>query len=466
MPGSPEMLEDFIATLDPPLLGELVKTVFDKMQLAGEAGSLLKIEEEIRTAIDTARKEWLKQQDDLLTRKDGRQEEFFDTAEQQVIDALRAYAEQADADSYQRRLFADDAARGFAFIDLCRKRYDAVVMNPPFGEFTGTIGPYVSKQYPLTKTNIYCTFVERATEVAPEGIIGLISARTFVVYRDFEKFRRCILIDSATICGFADLGWEVLDGAQVETAAYVLRARTTAADHRSETIGPFVRLLKESVDNKGEALLQAIRSDKPAKESYWVTRDQLTSLPGSPLAYWASPYLVRQFSLSPTFEPELAYCGRGAAVHVFFFRLGWELPLTNKTTGRWTRLAHGGEYSPFYRENSVFIDWEDDGRKPKEYILKKYPYLNGNIGWAIQDEDKYGIVGLTSGKRNERFNVQLMPAGHIFTNEGQGFTPYKTEDVWFSLGYLNSSLVSYFLALRCSKLLRIFVERTRTIQKG
>jgi hypothetical protein len=447
MPGSPEMLEEFVATLNPPLLGELVKTVFDKMQLAGEAGSLLKIEEEIRTAIDTARKEWLKKQDDLLTRKDGSREEFFDTAEQQVIDALRAYAEQADADSYQRRLFADDAARGFAFIDLCRKRYDAVVMNPPFGEFTGTIGPYVSKQYPLTKTNIYCTFVERACDVAPEGIVGLISARTFVVYRDFEKFRRSILIDSATICGFADLGWEVLDGAQVETAAYVLRTRKTAANQRSETVGPFIRLLKESVDDKGQALLQAIRSDEPSKETYWVTRDQLTSLPGSPLAYWASPYLVRQFSLSPTFEPELAYCGRGAAVHVFFFRLGWELPLTNNTTGRWTRLAHGGEYSPFYRENSVFIDWEDDGRKPKQYILKKYPYLNGNIGWAIQDEDKYGIVGLTSGKRNERFNVQLMPTGHIFTNEGQGFTPYKVEDVWFSLGYLNSSLVSYFLAL-------------------
>ncbi len=99
MPGSPKMLEEFVATLAPPLLGELVKTVFDKMHLAGEAGSLLKIEEEIRTAIDIARKEWLKHQDDLFTRKDGSQEEFFETAEQQVIDALRAYAEQADADS-------------------------------------------------------------------------------------------------------------------------------------------------------------------------------------------------------------------------------------------------------------------------------------------------------------------------------------------------------------------------------
>ena len=47
MPGSPEMLKEFTATLHPPLLGQLVEKVFDQMQLAGEAGSLLKIEEEI-----------------------------------------------------------------------------------------------------------------------------------------------------------------------------------------------------------------------------------------------------------------------------------------------------------------------------------------------------------------------------------------------------------------------------------
>ncbi len=53
-PGDRALLDDFVQHLDPPLLGELVKTVFDKMQLAGEAGTLLKIEEEIRTAIEEA----------------------------------------------------------------------------------------------------------------------------------------------------------------------------------------------------------------------------------------------------------------------------------------------------------------------------------------------------------------------------------------------------------------------------
>ena len=55
--------------------------------------------------------------------------------EERIYDALRDYAEQAEnGGGFQRRLFADDAARGFAFIDVCRKRYDVALMNPPFGE--------------------------------------------------------------------------------------------------------------------------------------------------------------------------------------------------------------------------------------------------------------------------------------------------------------------------------------------
>jgi hypothetical protein len=223
MPGSHEMLEEFVATLEPDLLGELVKTVFDKMQLAGEAGSLFKIEEDIRTAIDTARKEWLKQQDDLLTRKDGSQEEFFDTAEQQVIDALRAYAERADADSYQRRLFAEDAARGFAFIDICRKCYDAWVMNPPFGAVTKDYQSAYVATYPLSKADMACAFVERGTSrMAPGGRTGVLMTRTPFFLSSFAKWRTESIIKHGGLQVFADLGYGVLD-AMVETCAYVLQ---------------------------------------------------------------------------------------------------------------------------------------------------------------------------------------------------------------------------------------------------
>jgi hypothetical protein len=54
MPGEKELLDEFVAELQPRFLGQMVEAVFQKMQLAGEAGSLLKIEEEIADAIAAA----------------------------------------------------------------------------------------------------------------------------------------------------------------------------------------------------------------------------------------------------------------------------------------------------------------------------------------------------------------------------------------------------------------------------
>ena len=59
MPGEEQMLKEFVGQLEPKLLGQVVEVVFDKMKLAGEAGSLLKIEEEIRDAVAEARQQWL-----------------------------------------------------------------------------------------------------------------------------------------------------------------------------------------------------------------------------------------------------------------------------------------------------------------------------------------------------------------------------------------------------------------------
>ena len=61
MPGERKMLDEFAATLNPPLLGQLVKRVFSKMQLAGEAGSLLKIEEALQEDIAEAKRLWEKE---------------------------------------------------------------------------------------------------------------------------------------------------------------------------------------------------------------------------------------------------------------------------------------------------------------------------------------------------------------------------------------------------------------------
>ena len=239
MPGEKDLLQEFTATLQPPLLGQLVEVIFDKMQLAGEAGSLLKIEEELRDAIAKAREQWARgPQEEQMTlfaenlpkAKQLRfdlsgitDDQFWRKAESRTIAALRGFAEaKANGTAFRRSLFADDAARGLALIDLCRRSYDTVLMNPPFGDAARPSKPYLDAQYPRTRNDMYAAFVERGLGVLhPGGMLGAITSRTGFFLTSFRKWREEILFKEARPAVMADLGYGVLD-AMVETAAYCL----------------------------------------------------------------------------------------------------------------------------------------------------------------------------------------------------------------------------------------------------
>ena len=231
MPGEEQMLKDFVSHLEPKVLGQVVEVVFDKMKLAGEAGSLLKIEEEIRDAIREAKRQYeiggIPVQRTLFDKpsepvvkvfsvKEITDAQFFEQAEARVIEALRSYAEKAqNGQRLQRRLFTEDAVRGFAFVDLCQKRYDVVVMNPPFGLAPQNAFAYLKKAFPLSYTELLATFVDRSLHLCT-GIGGAITSRSFMVATRLRNWRHDILIDRlATI---ADLGAAVMDAALVESA--------------------------------------------------------------------------------------------------------------------------------------------------------------------------------------------------------------------------------------------------------
>jgi len=120
-------------------------------------------------------------------------------------------------------LFAEDAARGFAFIDLCRKRYDVVVMNPPFGELPISIAARIKNRYPESSSNIGCTFVESCLDVLnKDGHLGTIIDYATCVRSSYEPFRRKALYSLGRLETICHSGWGVLD-ANVETCFYTLR---------------------------------------------------------------------------------------------------------------------------------------------------------------------------------------------------------------------------------------------------
>ncbi len=267
MPGEKDLLQDFLAELKEDSLedlirralgipanrkvratkamaeslAELINAVWDGMKLAGEMGTLLKVERDVARAIEKGRAEWEDSlplfrvtnyelggtpSEKLVRVFPGEGEDFWAKAEKLVFQALADYVAAASASGYaRRRLFAEDAAQGFALADLTTKRFDVVLMNPPFGAASASAKKEFDTAYPRTKNDLYAAFVERGIEILyPRGRLGAITSRTGFFVTSFQTWREEVLLKAAPPSVFADLGGGVLDSAMVETAAYCLEA--------------------------------------------------------------------------------------------------------------------------------------------------------------------------------------------------------------------------------------------------
>ena len=247
MPGEYDLLGEFVRDLRPAVLGNLLRDVWEKMKLAGEAGSLLKIEQEIRDSVHRTREtlaampeaiqltlfgEQPAQQLKLgLDPADLKDEAFWAEAEARVVDALRDYGRRTTVEqSASRRLFTDDALQGIAFIALLQQPFDVVLMNPPFGAASLGSKAYIERAYPRTKNDLYAAFIERGLELLrPGGYLGAITSRTGFFLTSFQRWREEILLKEARLIALADLGYGVLDTAMVETAAYVVQKWTRSS---------------------------------------------------------------------------------------------------------------------------------------------------------------------------------------------------------------------------------------------
>jgi hypothetical protein len=456
MPGEKELLREFTARLEEPALGYLLEQVFDKMQLAGEAGSLLKIEEEIRDIIAEAKRRWkavpkLKQIGmfgDAITKLEQAElpldfasitdERFWEGAEEKLYQALQEYSEVAGEHGYQRLLFVEDAARGFAFIDLCRKRYDVVLMNPPFGDLPLQAVNYLVSSHPHISDNLLCAFLERARNKTNEdGCYGAIFDRTASIKSSYEDFRR------SEICGriitVADTGWEVLD-ANVETTVHVL------AKNLGPGKGVFFDVLNTSSNCKANdlhVLIQRFNSSLGEERTYCRDSKIFVHLPNVVIGYYFDDSILRLFSTLPSLQETGKQARQGHSLaKAEHKRLFWEIP-TDAPVGKekaYCVLYNGGDFSLFYspyRELTVY--------GPKARLVVFHPSV------ALRNLQYQFIGGVGYGKRGEYLDAHLLRADSIFTDEGQAISGMTQVTALLVLSFLNSILAQHLINTYCGQ---------------
>jgi hypothetical protein len=276
--------------------------------------------------------------------------------------------------------------------------------------------------------------------MADDGYIGCITSSSFVLYTDFSGYRG-LLIEKQCLEQLVSLGDSVLDGAYVYTASYVIKKASPP---------PLISFYDLRIEkNKAEVLAGLVEQPDGRLLRLYPPRRFLV-LPSSPLCHWASDSLFALAKDAPSLNSALDDAGVGAAPQADFFSLWWEVPAINAGwNSRWVRIANGGAFSPFQRNDYLMVDWEDSGRRAIADLNHRYPYLNGNVGIRIQRTALYGRQGITYGKRTDRFNAQVLPRGQMFTFEGIGVFPknYGEKYLLGVLAFLNTRFVAYFLNL-------------------
>src|SRR5262249_19786721 len=138
---------------------------------------------------------------------------------------------------------------GLGFVDVSRRQYDVLLMNPPFGDASGPSLKQLDRQLGASGRDIGAAFVADANERwAQLGLIGTVLSSSPLFHPTFSNWRHLQLLgERREIQAVAHLGGDALDGATVSASALVI-----GSSH--ETLAAFIRLIR--CDNK-ELALQA-----------------------------------------------------------------------------------------------------------------------------------------------------------------------------------------------------------------
>jgi hypothetical protein len=458
MPRNEELLKEFVSALKPSFLGEVIELIFAKMETAGEAGTLLQIEIIIRSAIKEAEETWKQQQSSKaktnLTKKTKTKNatsfdvsginngQFWKEAEDKIMYALFEYSKRLQRDESERkRLFFKDAARGVAFLELLRQKFDVLLMNPPFGQGNKSLTKQLGKGFPGSgASELGASFFTRALQLTnPDSLFGSITSRTCFYLNSLSEWRVEQCLKNSNVLFFADLGEGILDEAMNETACYIVK--NASESNEDAYFGMF-----HDIKDKEQSLLDLASKDIINSRIYLRKPSDFNKLNDAPFCYWVSKDFINTLpSLLPLGE-EYASVQMGLAPRdeYRYSRAWWEIPIGSND---WKPYAKGGELTAYYSDIELVLKDIDDLSEIKANLDQKYPYLKGNLDWVLHPENSYFEPGLTFGQRTTFLRTSAIPAGCYFSVAGKGIFGTKVNSKVL-MQAINTQACQFLVSLR------------------
>lgn len=447
MPGNNRLLKGLMDELDKPMQ-RLLTTIWDKIKFVGEAGLLFKMEKEISDDIEYLRKNWSKvnqnrnislfdseeRRAEVMAANEARRElrhhkdEFFEEFTERLQAALQELSSRlSEEEGYENALFSEDATRGFAFIELCQKRFDCIVMNPPFGEGSEHTSQYLNDNYPAWSKNLVCAFFDRMQEMLDdEGKLGAIFDRTVMIKSSYEAFRRRNLCGFITAC--ADTGWGVLD-ASVETSTLVLNKLC------SDVEGVFMDVQDVEPDEKDENLSVLIRTYNRGEDAKWIyvaKSVEFENLPNCIVGYYFDPHIINLFQFVNIENRSIVARQGHAFVSLIHYRNFYE----SNNYNSYKFMYNGGGFTMFYSPSYEIVYWGVNG-----------DIVKSNSSVVLRNNDFQLYSGIAYGKRGDIVDAHILHKESFFTVEGLAMPNIPENSAFAGLSYINSILAQYGINL-------------------
>lgn len=374
------------------------------------------------------------------------------------LDALQEQLREVDGAS-DMGSFTDQFVAGQLLRVLCPlveqarmlvQKYDVVVTNPPYMGGSGMnakLSDYVKKYYPDSKSDLFAVFIERCAQMDKRGgYQAMITQHAWMFLSSFEKLRAKLqLIDTVNMAHLGARGFDEIGGEVVQTTSFVMRS-----SHTKGYKGTYCRLIDgDSEKAKADMFVSG-------ENRYVTEQDNFSKIPGSPVAYWVSETVRKDFSETTLNDLCPPKAGLSTADNDRFLRFFWEVDFNKiyflgksredlKKLGnkKWIPMTKGGNFRKWYGNNEYVLNFANDGEElkywlehnPKDPKTKSYSRYIRNYDMYLQTG--YSFNDVSAGQTSFRYQ----PNGYIPNARG----PFVYSTSKELLGYLNSNVCLMFL---------------------
>ena len=321
--------------------------------------------------------------------------------------------------------------------EVLAQQYDVVVTNPPYmgsSNMDAKLSEFVKKHYPDSKSDLFAVFIERCGQMTDKNRYqAMITQHAWMFLSSFEKLRgKLLLKDTVNMAHLGPRAFEEIGGEVVQTTSFVLR-NSHIADYK----GTYCRLIQPTTQQGKEDMFLS------GENRYTARQSNFSKIPGSPVAYWASNQVIRDYRVG---QPMDTYAspkqGSTLGDNDRFLRLWYEI---SSKPEMWLPCLKGGDYRKWYGNHNYLINWQNEGAKIK------------STGKAtIRNASNLFTQGISWSRITTHPSFRIMGKGYFFESaSGVCFPPENK--IEYVLGLLNSCVVRVFAEI---------VNPTLTLQSG